>query len=185
MTDRRRFLSQLLAAGGLAAAGTTALWPDEPSSLATGSAPSLVPPGDFMWPAGRAIVEATMDRILPSWPGSPGAAEVGAIAFLESAIRDGFVESDQAQALSRGAMQLEQRVQTQLGHSFLVASIDERDRALGSWQLHSLGESWMRALVIVTLEAFFSDPIYGANPGGISWAWAGIKPPYPRPANAS
>lgn len=133
-------------------------------------------------PPPRETLAAAQDRLLPSSPGAPGAADVDAIGFLERARASGALGASDHAALLAGAARLDDGARAAGFASFVQAPPLERDRLLRSEGQRPEGRAFIERLLTLTLEAFFSDPRYGGNPGGLCWAWAGVTPPTPRPA---
>ena len=165
--DRRKFLerSGLLSTLGVGACATTMeLRANEPK-VGMGGLPT----------AARTTIAAAQEHMLPSSISSPGALSVNAIGYLDAAIRQGAVPPEQLASLIRGAEALDKRA----GGAF--ANAPQKDALLRAYQKTPDGEAWMTAVLSYALEALLGDPIHGGNPGGIAWAWAGIRPPFPRP----
>ncbi len=127
-------------------------------------------------------IEAAQNRMLPSSIMSPGAADSNAIMFLEKAIADGHLTADAVGRLRRGAVRLDELAGGPDG--FVGAGPKERDKLLHAFQKVEGGAAWLTLVLVSALEAVFSDPVHGGNPGGIAWAWAGIHAPFPRPKRA-
>jgi gluconate 2-dehydrogenase gamma chain len=63
-------------------------------------------------------------------------------------------------------------------------SSSQRQTVLQSISQKKWGERWITAMLGYTMEAIFSDRIYGINPQNAGEKWVGHKAGFPRPSKA-
>jgi len=128
-----------------------------------------------------ATLSAAQARLLPSEPGSPGATDVNAIGFLDALLADPDTDPDEVVRIKEGAARLDRIARRMKAASFAELAPARQDAALSMFHSVEDGPGWFTAMIWFVLQAFFGDPVYGGNPGGIGWAWAGHVPGAPRP----
>ena len=80
----------------------------------------------------------------------------------------------------RGLSLLSQQAQAQAGRDF--AELDSAGREQVLRRVHGLrqrrfhGGRFMQVLLVLTLEGFLSDPVYGGNRDAQGWKFAGFSP---------
>ena len=129
----------------------------------------------------RAMLEAVQDHLLPSEPGSPGARDVGTLAYLEAALLGSDIPSEDLPTLRHGLKSLEVLSNTLGVPSVVAASAQQREVILRTFEAGVQGQIWLTLVMGYTLEAYVGDPVYGGNPGGIVWQWLGHTAGFPRP----
>ncbi len=129
----------------------------------------------------RATLEAAQARLLPSGPGSPGAREVGATAYLERALRDPEVDEDSCAVIGRGVARLDELASSAHGLEFAGLEAEAQDKLLETWQGERGAGAWFGVMLAFTFEAFLGDPVHGGNPDGVAWSYLEHRPGYPRP----
>lgn len=115
---------------------------------------------------------------------SPGAIDVMAIDYLESALMFRYIPARHSHSLIHGTQQLYQIARDTFNHHFSDLNGENRDIALNIFLEHKRGDKWFEITMNLTLEAFLGDPVHGGNPNEIVWRWAGVKVPFPRPQKA-
>jgi gluconate 2-dehydrogenase gamma chain len=130
-----------------------------------------------------AVLEAAAARILPSDDG-PGAREAKVGRFIDrqlegslSALRPAFEQLSRLLDLwSRKAF----------GKGFTALDSSAQDTVLAQLSRGQLAvrgfpqESMFRALHMLTLEGFLSDPVHGGNDGQVGWRAIGFREPHLR-----
>lgn len=177
---RRAFLQALIgAAGTLLAAPARA----EIDLLAPGNRP---PPTELAqaleetpWPT----LAAVLPQLFPSEAGAPGADEINALGYLQSALAREQAEAREDYAfIAAGASFFRKRVALDHGGR-LFDELDqtEREAALQRMAGSTDGANWISMLMYYLLEALLGDPVYGGNVGEAGWKWLGYTPGFPRP----
>ncbi|HSQ32839.1 MAG TPA: gluconate 2-dehydrogenase subunit 3 family protein [Gemmatimonadaceae bacterium] len=130
-------------------------------------------------PAEGRAMRAFAEQIIPSGPDGPGAAELGAVTFVDRAfgapffaagvpiVRAGLADLDaRAHALKRGAEF------ASLGAAQQIAIMRQIE--------HEPFFATARTLVLI---GAFAEPLYGGNRGAAGWAMVGIdhRPSYTAP----
>ena len=127
-------------------------------------------------------LDAAQRVILPSADGSPGAAEVNAIGYLDALLRDPAIEEEAVERMRAGAARLDAYAREQGAEDYAALDDAARDGGLALFLQPWDQQLFLRGLIAYTLEAFLSDPIHGGNTDEIGWTWADHEPGYPRPA---
>lgn len=130
----------------------------------------------------KEMLRAVTEHLFPKGSGSPGAADIHAVTYLESAIfRQDFATStrnfiiDRAQTLHEASME-------RFGFAFHELEFEQKETLLRyvadrtGW-----GTNWISSILSYILEALLADPVYGGNPDGIGWKWLEHRPGFPRP----
>ncbi len=180
--DRRTFLARTAQWAGIGAAGGFLAdgFIDLRRPLRVDPTPPGAPPKSLT-PAEWRTLAAAQARLLPTDDLGPGATEVNAIGYLDAALADESTTPDRVALVKDGALKLDQRAQQRDVEHFGLLGPREQDEAIRLFETREGGRSWLRTLLAYTLEAFFGDPMRGANPGEIGWQWAGHRPGFPRP----
>ncbi len=109
------------------------------------------------------VIESVQRQLLPKHPKFPSADEIGALRYLKMvSYHDSFDPAD-LELLKQGAKELQSRGY----HTSLSAQ--EKEQHLQKYAQQREGERWVSLLLNYTLEALFSDPIYGGNRAQIGW----------------
>jgi gluconate 2-dehydrogenase gamma chain len=120
-------------------------------------------------PEQLALLEAIVDRIIPSDDLGPGAKECGAANFIDRSLtaeKAFFVE---------GLAAVNEQAQTKFSRAFVDLSAADRDAVL-----ESSPRPFFNRVRQLTVEGTFSDPSYGGNRGYMGWDL--IRYPGPRMA---
>ena len=126
--------------------------------------------------------EASLDVMLPSGPGSPGARDVNAIGYLDAALADRDTDPADVQLARSGALWLDEAARLGGARDFADAPSEAREKALRLVSEHERGPAWVLLVLMFGLEALLGDPVHGGNPGEVGWLWLGYKPGEPRPS---
>jgi len=127
------------------------------------------------------VIETVQDHLLPSEPGSPGARDAHAAAYLDLTLSDPKFDPDVKGFILKGIGWLEEISGEREGRSFPLIEPGRREELLRQIAATPAGERWLSTLVSYTLEALLADPLYGGNPDGIGWKWLEHDPGKPRP----
>lgn len=185
---RRRFLAALALAPAAAAGCKGKRDPG-------GVAPAVAPPKDGCQIAagdarrGRALapaeweaLDAACERILPQ-DRDPGARAAGVINYIDAQLAYGPIRSFRP-LLQAGAHELDRLAAAQ-GRRFGELAAQAQDQILTRVQHSPLaggrhsGARFFEVLLALTLEGFFSDPVYGGNRGQVGWKLIGLTPRTP------
>ena len=172
--DRRTFLARASAAAAvLAGCGPRPVRCDTPGAG----------PGQRLDPPEWRAVQAAQEVILPSRPGSPGAREVRATAYLDAALAFGAAPGE-CEAVKRGARRLDALAVERGAFDYAALDPAGADSVLRA-MLQAHGNEWFVVVLGYTLEALLGDPVHGGNPDGVGWKWLGHTPGWPRPGAAT
>jgi len=178
--DRRELLKQaaaLLAGFTLARCRTEpppAAAPDAEAKAEEKSAPPPEPARAFL-PPQRATIEAACARVLPS-DQDPGAREANVIEYIDRELARPEYERLKT-VIVGGTVALDRYAGRLGGKKFVDLSGDEQDDIIGQVQNASdRGRDFVKILVLLTLEGFASDPLYGGNQGAAGWRFIGYGP---------
>jgi hypothetical protein len=158
-----------------------------PQSAATlPEAPSAAtdsPHGPALSPAQLAGLAAILQQILPKAGDCPGAADVGALAYLQGALADPRTSPDDITAVVDGLAELE-RLSAQR-HRLAVQAVTpaQLQALLRERETDDRGAEWLGVMIVFALEALLGDPAYGGNAGESGWHWLDLRAPEPRPSD--
>lgn len=126
-------------------------------------------------------LEAACERILPA-DHDPGARHAGVINYIDSQLQYPPISSFRS-LLQAGATELDRQASTQGGQLFSALPPKEQDAILTAVQNGSVGSDkgarFLEVLIMLTLEGFLSDPIYGGNRDAIGWKMIQLSPRIP------
>jgi len=130
----------------------------------------------------KEMLRAVTEHLFPKGSGSPGAADIHAVTYLESAIfRQDFATGTRNFIINR-AQTLHEASMERFGFAFHELEFEQKETLLRyvadrtGW-----GTSWISSILSYVLEALLADPVYGGNPDGIGWKWLEHRPGFPRP----
>jgi len=173
--SRRAFLIS-----GSAALGAGTVVATVPLVLAEQTTQKTIQPGCTL--TQTEILLAVTEHLFPKGSGSPGATDINAVAYLESAIfRPGFASSTRNFIINR-AQTLHEASMERFDLAFHELEFDKRENLLRyvadrtRW-----GTNWISSLLSYILEALVADPFYACHPVGIGWQWLEHQPGFPRP----
>lgn len=176
-SSRRAFLAD-------AGRGATAAWLSlQLPWLASleGCTPKGAEGGPFagLTPGETRAMEAFAAQILPSVPGAPGAAELGAVRFVDHALGQPFFAGS-VPVVRAGLADLDARAQA-LGESRGFAALAGEQQLAILRQIEH-GDFFKAARTLVVIGTF-ADPSYGGNRGGAGWVMIGVdhRPSYTAP----
>jgi gluconate 2-dehydrogenase gamma chain len=135
-----------------------------PQATTTAAKPALA----FM-PEQRRMLEAFIDRIIPSDETGPGAVESGAAEYIDRAFAE-FLAGEKESFLT-GLAGVNAFARTSQGASLAELSPEKRDAvlmAIDGGQANNLRAFFARARRL-TLEGMFCDPYWGGNKNFAGW----------------
>jgi hypothetical protein len=115
-------------------------------------------------PARTAILEAAVERIIPSDESGPGARECGAANYIASVMDAAF---------SEGLDAIDREARAKFGRGFAECAPENQDAIL-----EATARPFFNRLRQLTIEGTFSDPAYGGNRNFAGWDL--IRYPGPR-----
>ncbi len=129
------------------------------------------------------ILEAFLDRLIPSDETGPGAVEAGAQTYIDRQLA-GYLADEKA-AFAEGLESLDAYARRAHGSAFADLPAATRDQVLtaleaGQADGFSTARNFFNRARRLTLEGMFGDPHYGGNKNYIGWDL--IRYPGPRPA---
>ena len=149
------------------------------SALLAGTALALLPQGEktHIKIEPFKVIEAVQNVLFPKGLNAPSASEFGATTYLVTVTTHSSFWKDDLKFLIFGTELLMKTEPT-----FLSMSSKEQDETLRSFvNKNSKAESWVSLLLFYTLEALFSDHIYGGNKNELGWKWVGHNTGQPQP----
>jgi gluconate 2-dehydrogenase gamma chain len=204
----RRSFFKLAGAAAAAGAAPQALARDEahaaspPSSAAAGAKLRYT----FFKPQEAALVEAMVERLIPNDEMGAGALQAGVPEFIDKQMAGAWGAGERLYRsgpwrtgtpsqgyqlpltpaeLFRNALRSIQQDLARAGHaSFAAMPAADQDAYLrqlqeGSKELEGVpGKVFFESLWAMTLEGYFSDPVYGGNVGMASWKMIGFPGAY-------
>ncbi len=174
----------LLRGAGLAGAAAVA----GPASLLTTPAPAAAEPAAPQAPARAAapreafenltateadLLEAVVDRLIPSDANGPGAKDARAAHYIDRAL--GGALSGSRQAYANGLAALDRYARSSRGKAFLELSTTDRDSVLidcetgGATGFTGSSAQFFNMVLGHTKQGMFGDPYYGGNANFIGW----------------
>ena len=130
----------------------------------------------------REAVSAVQQHLFPKGPDSPGAADINAISYLETAITAAGIDPDTRNTIVNGIGRLQDASRERYDALFDDLEFGQREPLLRYLADETRwGRAWLSLLLYYVFEALLSDPVYGGNPGGIGWQWLEHQPGFPRP----
>lgn len=128
------------------------------------------------------VVRAVQIHLFPRGPDSPGAAEINATAYLETAITAPGIDPDTRNTIVNGIGRLQDASCERYDALFDRLEFGQREPLLRYLADETRwGRAWLSLLLYYIFEALLSDPVYGGNPDGIGWEWLEHQPGFPRP----
>ena len=109
------------------------------------------------------VIESVQNHLFPHSDKYPSAGDVEATRYLKMvSYHDSFDKAD-LDFILKGAVSVQEE-------GYRTIMIDkEKEAVLGAFSKTQFGENWLSLLINYTLEAMFSDPIYGGNKDEKGW----------------
>jgi gluconate 2-dehydrogenase gamma chain len=183
--DRRTLLKT--AAGGAAAATVAGFWFEgfgDPRRRQRVEPTPAGAPGLTFDPQQWALLEAALDRLLPSEPDAPGARDVNAIGYLDRVLQEPDLEPARYMDVIRGGLGiLDAHAEKRGAARFTALDGAGQDAVLHALEAEAGGVLWIKRVLYFALEALLGDPVHGCQPGEVGWKWLGNAPGEPRPTS--
>jgi len=123
------------------------------------------------------LIEAVQEHMFPEQNKIPSSSSMYTIQFLFQTINHQSYDKDIRTFVLEGAQELDNR---EKGH-FITMSQSEKETALRAYEETHYGSSWLARIMTLTMEAMFSDPIYGSNIKEHGWRALNAYGGLPRP----
>lgn len=182
--SRRNLLKQvgLVGAAALSSGGATiaVAASSTPAAPATPVTPLPIPVREafeVLTAAESEVLEAVVDRILPSDENGPGALEARAAHFIDRSLA-GY-QSDSREGYALGLLAIDEHARVTKSKGFASLSPAEQDVILTAVAANeikgfeSTGSSFFNMVRNHTIDGTFSDPYYGGNRDFVGWDMLG------------
>ena len=110
------------------------------------------------------IIASVQDILLPKTKHMPSAQNVNALFYLVSNSSSEYFDANDLDLLIKGASIFHQKFP-----DFSHKSTESKNKILESATEDDYLEKWLSRLIYYTIEAMFSDPIYGGNTHELGW----------------
>lgn len=127
------------------------------------------------------IILATAYHLYPASPLGFGIQELDLTSYLAFVLEDERIAKEDRDYLLRGGTWIEEQAHEDFKKSFLILTVNEKERLLQNIITFKWGENYINYLFTYIFEAIFSAPIYGSNIEKIGWQWSGHNPGFPQP----
>lgn len=124
------------------------------------------------------LIEAVQLHMFPEGNDLPSATAFRATQFLQATIFHPSYDKDIRTFVIEGAEKLREREKGR----FLHYSEKKKEEALRAYEETSYGDGWLDRIMVLSLEAFLSDPIYGGNFRQTGWNALQTRGGDPRPS---
>jgi len=125
----------------------------------------------------REIISLVLAHMFPKQNSLPSAEETGVITFLYKTMSHPSYDKEIREFVIDGAKELMKREK----NLFKNMNKEEREIALRSYEETPYGSAWLSRMMILAMEGFFSDPVYGTNLKEMGWRRLHVQGGYPRP----
>lgn len=123
------------------------------------------------------VISAVQEHMFPAQSKLPSAKEMKVSAFLVDTIFHPSYDKDIRDFVINGAKELDRRTE---GKFTQMGSV-EREEALRAYEETTYGSNWLSRIMTLSMEALFSDPIYGSNIKEAGWKAVDSYGGVPRP----
>ena len=122
------------------------------------------------------VLEAIVERIIPSDAHGPGAKEARAARYIDRALGGALASS--RPLYTTGLAAVEQAAHASRGRAFKDLRPDEQDEILSSFEAGTVqgfagGAAFFALVRAHTIQGTFCDPFYGGNAGFVGWELIG------------
>lgn len=121
------------------------------------------------------VLESVQNHLLPKTKEYPSASEFESIRYLKVVSKDSSFDKDDLDFIFTGVQEIQTR-----GYKIGLSSV-EKEHILRQFSQQRFGENWISMVLNYTLEALFSDPLYGGNAKEIGWKTFKHNPGVPTP----
>lgn len=125
------------------------------------------------------VIAAVQEHMFPQENTLPSATTFRATAFLAETLMHPTYDKDIRAFVIKGAEALQKRE----NHHFLTYDVAHKEKALRAYEETDYGGRWLDRIMLLSLEALLSDPIYGGNMRESGWHALQAKGGDPRPTS--
>ncbi|HSR73401.1 MAG TPA: gluconate 2-dehydrogenase subunit 3 family protein [Sulfurovum sp.] len=122
-------------------------------------------------------IASVQQHMFPDGSKLPSAKAMNATQFLFETVTHKSFDRDIRAFVLEGARELFEREKGR----FVSMSYQEKEKALRAYEETAYGRSWLSRIMTLTMEGFFSDPIYGSNINEAGWGAIDAYGGFPRP----
>ncbi|MCF6245535.1 MAG: gluconate 2-dehydrogenase subunit 3 family protein [Sulfurovum sp.] len=123
------------------------------------------------------LIRSVQEHMFPQGSKLPSAKAMKTTMFLFQTITHTSYDKDIRQFVLEGAEELE----AQEKGRFIGMSEKEKEKALRAYEETNYGSTWLGRIMTLSMEAIFSDPIYGSNMKEQGWKALNTYGGVPRP----
>ena len=113
----------------------------------------------------EATIAAVQEHLFPEGSKLPSARAMNTTQFLFQTVSHKTYDRDIRAFVIEGAKELQRREKGK----FTLMSIEEKERALRSYEESGYGRNWLSRIMTLTMEGMFGDPLYGSNVKESGW----------------
>ena len=113
----------------------------------------------------EAVIEAVQSHLFPEGSRLPSAKSMKMTRFLIETITHRSYDKDIRAFVIDGAEELQSRTKGR----FVQMNAVQKERELRAYEETSYGSNWLSRILTLSMEALFSDPIYGSNIDEAGW----------------
>lgn len=126
------------------------------------------------------VLAAVQEHMFPEGSSLPSAKEMKMNSFLVDTIFHSSYDRDIRAFVINGAGTLDKRTKG----GFVQMDNAKKEKALREYEKSSYGKNWLARIMTLSMEALFSDPLYGSNINEAGWkavdAYGGVPRPKQR-----
>lgn len=126
-------------------------------------------------------IAAVQEHLFPADEQSPGAADIGALNYLQNMISAPDISKSEREHIHNGAGWLNDLSVKTFKRRFIELNEIDREKILRKIEQSRAGSRWLSLLMDYLIEALLSDPIYGGNKKASGWKWLEHQPGFPTP----
>ena len=121
------------------------------------------------------VLESVQNHLFPKQKDYPSVSEFRTMRYLKIVSSDKSFDRDDLEFLFKGVNEIQKR-----GYKTDLAYMG-KEKILKAFSKERFGENWISMVLNYTLEALFSDPIYGGNANMVGWKSFNHHSGKPRP----
>lgn len=125
----------------------------------------------------KATIAAVQEHMFPEGSKIPSAKSMHATQFLFETIKDVTYDKDIRAFVLEGANEL---IIREKGKFIFMNQLD-KEKALRNYEKTRYGKNWLSRIMTLSMEAIFSDPVYGSNINEKGWKALNSFGGMPRP----
>jgi hypothetical protein len=123
------------------------------------------------------VITAVQEHMFPAGSKLPSAREMKVNVFLVDTIFHPSYDRDIRAFVINGAEELDERTKGK----FIQMDSSAKEEALRSYEETNYGSNWLSRIMTLSMEALFSDPVYGSNIKEAGWKAVDSFGGVPRP----